>query len=103
MRMFQGDLDPDLEVTLSDPDVSVDTTSATVRVIGKRDDVIVFDRAPTSNVLVGNTSVITMAWQPGDTDEVGRIAIEVEVTWPGVQPQTFRPLRGVKIRRDFDN
>ena len=41
-----------------------------------------------------------MEWQSGDTDERGRIQIEVEVTWPGARTQTFRADGGVDIKTD---
>lgn len=103
MKMGTGDLKPDLEVTLSSPDEVVDTsTAASIRIIGKQDGEILFDRAPTSDTQVDDTSVVTMEWQAGDTDEPGRITIEVEVTWPGTKPQTFRASGGVDLFRDFD-
>lgn len=103
MRMYTGDLEPDLEVTLSSANAAVDVSTATsVRIIGRRGLDIVFDRAPTTTEVVGDTSVVTMEWQDGDTDLKGRIQIEVEVTWPGIRPQTFRANGGVDILTDFD-
>jgi hypothetical protein len=103
MRMYTGDLKPDLEITLSDPDVPVDISSAAaVRIIGRREGAIVFDRPPTTTDIGGGTSTVTMAWQVGDTDEIGRIQIEVEVMWPGNKPQTFRADSGVDVAADFD-
>lgn len=110
LTMYTGDLEPDLEVTLSSSDGPVDiTTAVSTRIIGRRlvsknPDVYeeVFDRAPTSTAVVGDTSVVTMAWVAGDTDDIGRIQVEVEVTWPGARPQTFRADGGVDVRRDFD-
>jgi hypothetical protein len=103
MRMYTGDLEPDLQVTLSSADGPVDiTTASSVRVIGKRDDTIIFDRAPDATDIVGDTSVVTMEWVDGDTDDIGRITVEVEVLWPGVRPQTFRANGGVDVLRDFD-
>jgi hypothetical protein len=103
VRMYTNDLEPDLEVTLASSDGPVDvSTASSIRVIGKRGTDIIFDRAPTDTDIVGDTSVVTMAWQAGDTDEIGRIQVEVEVTWPGVRPQTFRPDGGVDVLRDFD-
>lgn len=100
MRMGTGDLEPDLEVTL----YGVDATAAeSIRVLGRRaDNDIIFDRVPTTTTLVGDDTKVTMAWQVGDTDEKGRIQIEVEVTWPMARPQTFRPDGGVDLFTDFD-
>lgn len=102
--MYTGDLEPDLEVELSSPDDDVDVSTAdSVRILGKRRGEVIFDRAPSDTDIVGGKSVVTMEWQPGDTDEVGSIQIEVEVTWPGTRPQTFRcGGGGVAIFRDFD-
>jgi lysophospholipase L1-like esterase len=100
--MYTGDLKPDLRVTLSAAG-PVDVTEAeNVRIIGKRGDHIVFDRAPDTQDVVGDTSVLTMLWQDGDTDTKGRIQVEVEVTWPGDERQTFRANGGVDIYTDFD-
>jgi hypothetical protein len=100
MRMATGDLEPDLEVTLYGVDA---TTASSIRVLGRRaDNDIIFDRAPTTTTLVGSDTKVTMAWVDGDTDDRGRIQIEVEVTWPGVRPQTFRPDGGVDLYTDFD-
>lgn len=101
--MYTGDDKPDLEITLSSPDEIVNTATATsVRIIGKRAGTIVFDRAPNTDIQVDDKSVVTMEWQDGDTDEPGRITIEVEVTWPGAKQQTFRANGGVDVDRDFD-
>lgn len=101
--MYTGDLEPDLEVELSSTDDDVDVSTATsVRILGKRRGELIFDRPPSDTEVVDGKSVVTMVWQAGDTDEVGQIQIEVEVTWPGVRPQTFRCGGGVMIARDFD-
>lgn len=102
MRMYTGDLKPDLQVTCS-ADEPVDLDDAvSVRIIGRRDDTIVFDSTPDTQTVVGDTTVVTRLWQPGDTAETGRIQIEVEATWPGNKKQTFRANGGVDIHRDFD-
>lgn len=102
MNMFTGDLEPDLQIILS-ARTPVDATTATsVKIVGRRDGTIIFDRAATSVTAVGDTSVVTMAWVAGDTDTPGRITIEVEVVWPGARPQTFQPQGGVQVDRDFD-
>jgi hypothetical protein len=103
MILYTGDLEPPLTVTLSADD-PVDVTSATaVRIIGTRDGgaTEAFSRSPSSTAIVGDTTVVTMDWQAGDTDDPGTIRIEVEVEWPGVRPETFRPSGGVQIRPDF--
>lgn len=101
--MFTGDLKPDLQITLSSAPGGVNIDDAlAVRIIGKRGNTIVFDRAPSDTSVVGETSVVTMEWQVGDTAATGRIDLEVEVMWPGAKPQTFRPSAGVDIKPDFD-
>lgn len=102
MTMYTGDLKPDMEVTLTAAD-PVDLTLATaVRIIGQRDGETIFDRPPSTTEVVGDTSVVTMVWQDGDTDEPGVIDVEVEVTWPGPRKQTFRARGGVNVAPDFD-
>lgn len=102
MRMYTGDLKPDLQVTCS-ADEPVDLDDAvSVRIIGRRDDTIVFDSTPDTQTVVGDTTVVTRLWQAGDTAETGLIQIEVEATWPGNKKQTFRANGGVDIHRDFD-
>lgn len=103
MRMYTGDLEPDLEVTLSSTTQAVDIDdAASIRIIGKRGGDIIFDRTPDEVAVVDDNSVVTMEWVDGDTDEIGRISVEVEVTWPGTRPQTFRADGGVDVLRDFD-
>lgn len=103
MRMYTGDLKPDLQITVASRDEAVDlTTASSVRIIGVQDDLIIFDRAPDDIDVVGDTTVLTMEWQTGDTDEQGRITFEVEATWPGTKPQSFRPPGGVDVWTDFD-
>lgn len=102
MIMFRGDLKPDLTVTLTDgeDDAAVDLTAATaIRVIGKKDGVKIFDRAPTGTP--GVDGVVVMQWLAADTDEAGVIAIEVEVMWPNTKPQTFRPTGSVRVLADY--
>jgi hypothetical protein len=101
--MYTGDLKPDLDVVLSNPDSPVDVSSASnIRIMGRRGDTLLFDRSPDETDTTGDTSVVTMYWVDGDTDTIGRIQIEVEVTWPGLKPQTFRADGGVDIHSDFD-
>ena len=88
MKLYRGDLKPDLVITLTDGDQPVDLSAATsVRIIGMRGSTLAFDRTPTST----EGGVVTMEWLPEDTETTGRITVEVEVTWPGAKPQTFRP------------
>ena len=104
MKIYTGDLEPALEITLSDKDgADFDATDATaIRIIGTLGATEVFDRAPTSITHVGLTTVLTMNWQTGDTDTAGRVKLEVEVMWPGDRPQTIRPAGIVTISTDHD-
>jgi hypothetical protein len=95
MKMYTGDLKPDLRITLSDPDTGFDASAATsVLIVGKRKGVQVFSRAPISIVVtgtgVGTESELTMEWQAGDTSVAGTIWIEIELVWPGNVPQTVK-------------
>lgn len=86
LEIKRGDTLPPLTITLTD-DGAVDLTAAqSIRVIGTRAGVEVFDRTATGDA----AGVVVMDFQTGDTDTVGRILVEVEVTWDdGVQ--TFPP------------
>ena len=104
MRMFTGDLKPDLIVTLSG-DTPVDATDAeSVRIIGKRNGEVVIDEAvdPGNIEVVGDTSTVLYQWQAGETDTPGYIEIEVELSWPGARKQTFRADSKVAVVTDFD-
>lgn len=103
MRMFTGDLKPDLDVTLSG-DSAVDATVAEgIKVIGRRNGEEIFSRDidPGDVTVDGSSSVVTMQWEDGDTDDAGYIEIEVEVTWPGSRKQTFRSDNKVSVVEDF--
>lgn len=99
MRMYRGDLKPDLTITCSDDGQPVDLTTAVgVRVIGVRGSIVAFDRTVTG----GADGVVTMEWQAEDTATPGRLLVEVEVMWPGSKPQTFRPAsNAVDIVADY--
>ena len=98
MRMYRGDLEPDLVVTCYDDTTPVDLTGASsMKIIGSRDGMVLFSRPVTGTA----EGLITMSWEAGDTAEVGRIQVEVEVTWPGSRPQTFRPPQVVEVVADL--
>lgn len=110
-RMYKGDLKPDYQATLTTelPGGSIVpldlSTAVGVRVIGVLIDPetgavlsTVFDRAATT---YNDQGVVTMEWEPGDTDTVGWLASEIEVMWPNSKPQTVRPPEVVDIRDDF--
>lgn len=98
MKLYRNDLKPDLVVTLTDGGTPINLTTATsVRVIGVKSGATLFNRTTTGT----SAGVVTMPWEVGDTDEAGRIYVEVEVTWPGNKPQTFRPHEVVDIVADY--
>jgi len=98
--IYQNDLEPDLEINLTDDGKVVPLNDATeIRVIGLRRGVEVFNRTATGDQL----GHIVMPFQAGDTAEVGGISLEVIVTWAGARPQTF-PITGtVVVRRRRSN
>lgn len=99
MRIYRGDLKPDLVITCLDGDAVVDLTAASsVFVIGVRDGTVLFNRAATSATSLG---VVTMLWQTADTTTAGVVEVEVQVTWSGSKPQTFRPPDMVTIAPDL--
>lgn len=87
MKVYRGDLLPDLVIGISDGDGNaVDLTAATsIHVIGVRDREVVFDRSASGDAQ-GN---VTMEWQAADTDQTGTIHLQVRVIWAGDKPQTF--------------
>ncbi len=88
----RGDTKPDLVIGLTDNGLAVDlSTAVAVRVIAQRGGATLFiDTAPTLAALTG---VVTHLWTATQTAAVGRIFIEVEVTWGDNSVQTF-PDRG---------
>lgn len=104
MKIKRGDLKPDLVIDLTDdPDdsgerVPFDPSAAeSIRIIGVRGTAVVFDRTPTSQT----GSELRMEWTPGDTAVVGRIFLEVEITWPGDKPQTVPVDDAVIVVADY--
>lgn len=106
--MSTGDLEPSITFVLSattddNVPIPVNVTGYPVRILGTRGDTLVIDREPDNIAIVGNTSVLTLDWQDGETDLPGRIQFEIEVTWvPGSRPQTFVTNEDVKLREDAD-
>jgi hypothetical protein len=88
MNIKQGDLAPSLSVTCTSDGGVVDLTAATsVQVVARREGAAtaLFTRNATGTA----NGVVTMDWQAGDTDTVGRINVEILVTWVGGVPQRF--------------
>ena len=96
----RGDLLPPLEAVLTDDGVPVDLTSATsIRAVGVRRGVTLFDRAVSGDA----QGLVTVDWQAGDTDLLGYFNVEFRVTWPGTLPQTFPPDGSTRVRVTLDN
>ena len=86
LEIKRGDLMPPLTGIITDNGDPVNgTTAVLARVIAWRDGALLFRRP----VTIGADGTWTMPWVEGDTDQVGDLLIEVEVTWPGTRPQTF--------------
>lgn len=100
--MFQHDLKPDLRIRCLDGTTPVDLTSVTaIKVVGVKGGAVIFSRGVADGVTGDADGWATMPWQALDTAEPGRIFVEVEVTWPGDKPQTFRPSGVVDVVADF--
>lgn len=88
MNIKRGDLEPDLTITCTSNGSAVDLTAATsIQVVVRAEGAStpLFTRTATGNA----SGVVTMPWTAGDTDTVGRLLVEVLVTWPGSKPQRF--------------
>lgn len=101
MKMYQHDLRPDLHIALLNAGVPIDLTVGvdSIKVIGvyATDGTTAFSRTATGNA----QGVVSMEWEDGDTDTLGRLLLEVEVTWADTKKQTFRPTRSVQIVADY--
>lgn len=91
-NMKQGDLEPDFDPVLYDPDGQpYDLSTATsVKVTCYQNGASVF----TSRTASGNSSgQVSMAWVSGDTNTIGEgasaLKLEVEVEWSSGRIQTF--------------
>lgn len=100
MKMYRGDLRPDLRILVTEQRRPLDLTSMQrITVIGHRpgEDEPLFE-----HIASGTTQgVVTMAWEESDTAEAGRISIEVELIWPDGKAQTIRPPTGVVVLNDY--
>jgi hypothetical protein len=99
MRIKRGDTAPALRGTVTDNGAPVDLTPATVTVIGKQNDALVFSRAATTKT---NLGVVTMTWGPTDTAVAGLIKIEFQTTWPDGTVVTFPPAGYLAVMVDPD-
>lgn len=111
VEMYSNDLKPDLTVRLeretaygSGTYVPVDLSDATaLRVIATLPEGSVWinrDVLATSTAGLTN-GLVTMLWEPPDTDLVGILRIEIEVMWPGDKPETFRPAQVYLFKSDW--
>jgi hypothetical protein len=75
LTVKRGDTAPPLTLTLTDNDVPVDLTGATVRVIG-----------------------VVRPWAAVDTATVRDLTVEAEVTWPDLSVQTFPAEGSLTVR-----
>lgn len=104
MLIYQGNLKPELVVTLTDYDEinEVDVplaleTATNVEVIGRIAGEIVVDHDLSDGVTVTNAGLVTMEWAVGDTADLGVMTIEVLITWPD-GPQSVMLDETVEVR-----
>lgn|SRR5512140_369469 len=100
MKMYRGDLRPDLRIAVTEQRKPLDLTAMQkITVIGHRpgEDEPLFEHNASGTTL----GIITMAWEEPDTAEAGRISIEVELIWPDGKAQTIRPSSGVVVLNDW--
>ena len=82
----QHDTAPPLVATLTDGGAVVDlSTASVVKVIGSQNGAVLFTTTTTGS----SVGVVTRPWVTGETDTVGTIKVEVEVTWASGKVQTF--------------
>lgn len=109
MKMFTGDLKPDLRLVLSSQLDGINVGDALdVKIVAKDEstDEVLFSRTPSSQSVEGTgseaVSTLTMEWQPSDTAKPRVMLIEVEITWPPDKVQTLLAVQNVTVRADFN-
>lgn len=103
----RGDLEPPLEVTLSDKRDEVDFTTVTTGMVTVHlwlNEAEIVNGPPTSVLSqdAGKGLIVKRAWQSGETDDSGRAYGYCVVAWPGGRQQSF-PADGyfiLEIRKD---
>lgn len=97
LQMIQGSLEPALRVALSGDDGEALDLSAAAGVLvrGTLHGVEVFSAALAGPY--GADGVVEREWEAGETDEPGRLWVDVRVTWPGSRIQWFRPVDVVDV------
>lgn len=90
MRLKAGDTTPSVTIACIDGDSAVNLTSAaSVAVVGTKGGETIFtDTTPT---VTAATGLVTHRWTAPETDDPGRLWLEVRVVWGDLRPQTFPP------------
>ena len=63
-------------------------TASSARLLGRVGSTLIIDR-PIPTPLPANGQIVIDSWEDGDTDTVGTLELEVEVTWDDGLIQTF--------------
>lgn len=101
-KMKRGDLAPELRVRIITADPAFDPQAiVSARVIGAHDGEVIFDRPAADIVTINGGVEVTMAFEAADTDQTGKIIVEVELMWPGGKPQTVRSDNFILISPDL--
>ena len=89
--MKEGDLSPDLQVTLKDAaDAAVDVTEATsVKFYLRKKHGAVVVNGADATVVTPASGVVKYVWQAGDSDTPGQYEGEFRVVFSGGAPETF--------------
>lgn len=96
MTMFEGDLEPDLTIDVTNEGVPYDISAAlSYRVKAYRGSTLLFNRVAS---LVG-TSQVSLPWVAGDTALVGPIRIYVVIEWEPTRVETIEPDNLVLVER----
>jgi hypothetical protein len=90
----RGNLKPDLQISITDDSETssfMGLAASAYTITGEMDGVVVFSGIPTGVALSNNnfTATLTRPWTAGETDEVGRLWLSVEVEWSSGKKQTF--------------
>lgn len=85
LEIKRGDTEPRLHVTLYNGKTPINLSLATIKVIGTRNNLRVLEATTTGTT----NGVVEYEWDPADTDEVGTMLVELEVTYADGGVQTF--------------
>lgn len=91
----RGDTLPAVSVACLIDGAPVDLSAATaVKIVGRLDDELVIER-----VVPGpSDGVVVINWLESETAQIGRLRIEIEVTWPDAKIQTWPGSGAVNVR-----